>query len=95
MWGQSNKGYGGSFDPVNPDNPVSGTIVRKYELKVTADNGGSVDRSPWEQSYTAGSSVYLYASPYSGYKFKYWMQGDSISPLRSGSIIQCLRKRAR
>ncbi len=76
LWGQSNKGYGGNFDPVNPDNPVSGTIVRSYELKVIAGNGGWVDHSGG--NYAAGSNVYLYASPNNGYKFKYWVQGDSI-----------------
>lgn len=78
LWGQSNNGYGGKFDPVNPDNPSGGIYIQKYELKVTANKGGSVDRSPSETSYAAGTSIYLYASPNSGYKFKYWSQGDSI-----------------
>ena len=78
LWGQSNGGYGGGFNPANPANPSGGDTTRKYELKVTAGEGGSVSHSPSGTSFTAGTNIYLSASPNTGYKFRYWQQGDSI-----------------
>ena len=78
LWGQSNNGYGGSFNPVNPDNPISGTITRKYEFKLTAGSGGYVSQSPSESSFSAGTSIYLNATPNTGYKFKYWSEDGKI-----------------
>ena len=78
LWGQSNNGYGGSFDPVNPDNPISGTITRKYELKLTTVGGGSISKDLSGNSFSAGTSIYLNATPNPGYKFKYWTEDGKI-----------------
>ena len=74
-----NNGYGGNFDPANPPNPNPVKPVgKKYALNITVDNGGSVSTSPSESTHPAGTSVYLNATPASGYKFKRWLQGDSV-----------------
>ncbi len=78
LWGQSNGGYGGDYDPANPENPKEPSVTMKYHFKVTAGKGGSANIESSAREFTAGTSVYLYASPNSGYKFKYWLQGDNI-----------------
>ena len=61
LWGQSNVGYGGDYDPANPENPKEPSVTMKYHLKVTAGKGGSANIESSAREFTAGTSVYLYA----------------------------------
>ena len=78
LWGQNNGGYGGDFNPSNPPNPQEPSAVMKYDLKLTANKGGSVYTSPSGTQFVAGANVYLRANANSGYRFRCWMQNDTV-----------------
>ena len=77
LWGQT-YGYGGDFNPDSPDNPEEPSVTYKYDLKLTTDGGGNVNSSPSGTQFVAGTEIYLNANPNTGYKFRCWMQGDSV-----------------
>ena len=77
LWGQT-YGYGGDFNPDSPDNPKEPSATYKYDLKLTTDGGGYVNSSPSGTQFVAGTEIYLNANPNTGYKFRCWMQGDSV-----------------
>ena len=78
LWGQSNGGYGGDFNPTNPGNPQEPSTIMKYKLMVTSGKGGYANCESSSNEFVAGTSVYLYANPNSGYKFKCWIQDGNI-----------------
>lgn len=78
LWGQSNGGYGGDFDPTNPENPREPSEIMKYELRLTADKGGSVNCNPSGNQLVAGTNIYLNANPNTGYRFRCWMEDGKV-----------------
>lgn len=66
------------YNPTNPPDPGSDTY-NHYRLEVTfaPAKAGYTDFS-LSKLYQAGQSIYLRAYPYTGYKFKCWMAGDSL-----------------
>ena len=85
LWGQSSGGgYGGDYNPANPDDPSMPPT--KYRLTVIATEGGTVEPNLENERYEAGSNVRVYAYNQSKYKFVHWLQNDSIKVSSSSSF---------
>ena len=85
LWGQSSGGgYGGDYNPANPDDPSMPPT--KYRLTVIATAGGTVEPNLENERYEAGSRVRVYAYNQSKYKFVHWLQNDSIKVSSSSSF---------
>lgn len=85
LWGQSSGGgYGGDYNPANPDDPSMPPT--KYRLTVIATAGGTVEPNLENERYEAGSSVRVYAYNQSKYKFVHWLQNDSIKVSSSSNF---------
>lgn len=65
------------FNPSNPPNPEAEGKKYTLTLCTAPANAGSFNRNSGEQ-FTAGQSVYMYYYNNNGYKFDYWMTGDTI-----------------
>ena len=78
LWGQSNGGYGGDFNPTNPGNPQEPSVTVKYDFKVTAGKGGYVSHYPSEAKFTKDTQIQLNANPNAGYRFKCWMEDNKV-----------------
>ena len=77
LWGQSSgAGYGGNYDPSNPDDP--NMQPAKYRLTVTATEGGTVNPNIANERYAANTGMWLQANSQSKYRFVHWLQDDSI-----------------
>lgn len=64
-------GAGGTFNPVNPDNPEP--VGVRYGLHVVAQpEGAGTTNLNYSNEITAGSQTHLYAYPSKDYKFKEW-----------------------
>ena len=78
LWGQSNGGYGGDFNPDSPANPQEPSVTMKYDFKVTAGKGGYVNQYPSGSQFSKGTQIQLDANPNAGYKFKCWLEDDKV-----------------
>lgn len=68
--------YGEGYNPATPGDPT--TPVNSYQVTAVASpsDGGSVDFS--SSKIQVGSSTYVSASPYSGYRFRGWQRDGEI-----------------
>ena len=82
LWAQSTDNrYGGDFNPTNPSDPAvpdKPAVVVTYRLTLQATEGGTVSHNQSGSDFQAGTSIRLTANVNANYKFKHWLQGDSV-----------------
>lgn len=71
------------FSPTIPGEPSDPTLLLYYRLTAKAGPGGTVSGGG---RYRAGSNVYLYASPSTGYSFSHWENETGEVVSRSYSL---------
>ena len=64
------------FNPGNPSDPTTPVFIKKHEVKVIAEDGGTVNTGG--ASLAEGATIYLTATANTGYEFVGWYVNDKL-----------------